>query len=80
MWTIIGSRCGERRFVAASPDVRLDRVKEPQRRVRGVIESFVAPVGKHVRDETVANVVRERPQNERRFPLAARRAASAPRG
>ena len=52
-------------------DVAVQRVKEPERRVGGVVQSLVAPVGEHVRDQAIADVVRERPEDESRLAVAA---------
>src|SRR5881397_329373 len=37
--------------------VTTKRVKKPQSRVGGVIKSFLFPIGKHVWDESIANVM-----------------------
>ena len=51
------------RFLQVTPE----RVKEPERRVRRVIKPFLLAVGKHVRDQSVANVMRERAQDVARL-------------
>ena len=61
---------GERHLVAGPPHVRLQRMEEPERRIRRVVQALVAAVGEHVRDQAVAHIVRERPQNERRLRAA----------
>ena len=53
----------QRFVVAGREQVAIDRVEEPQRRVGGVIQPLALALGKHVRDEPVAHVVRERAQD-----------------
>ena len=47
------------------------RMKEPEGRVRSVIEAFLLPVRKHVRDQSIADVVRESSQDVARLERAA---------
>ena len=63
MSTNVGSRRSQRLGVAGGADVSLDGVEEPERRVGGVIQPFARAVGKHVRDEAVPHVVRERAED-----------------
>ena len=53
-------------------DVAMQRVEEPERRIGRVIESLIAPVGEHVRDQAVANVMLERPEDESGLTMTAR--------
>src|SRR3954468_20861491 len=48
------------------------RVEIPERCVGGVIESLIASIREHVRNQTVMDVVRERTKNERRLALPSR--------
>ena len=45
-------------------------MKEPERRVGGVIEALLCAIGEHVWDQTVTNVVSERAKNVTRFEPA----------
>ena len=49
--------------IVGHAQVAIERVEEPQRRVGGVIEALVRAFGEHVRDEAVADVVREHAQD-----------------
>src|SRR5690606_41553604 len=53
----------ERIGVATRPDVPVERMEEPHRRVRGVVEPFRGVVREHVRDQAVTYVARERAQD-----------------
>ena len=72
--------CAACRRIAGRADVALDGVEEPQRRVGGVIQALARAVGEHVRDQAVADVVRERAQDVAGLALPAVSRASAPRG
>ena len=56
--------------VAGRETIPLHGVKEPERRVGRVIEPFAAPVGEHVGDQSIANVVREGAKDQRRLAFA----------
>ena len=45
------------RFVSAVLDIAVQRVKEPQRRIGGVVEALVLSFREQVRDQSVAHVV-----------------------
>ncbi len=49
----------------------MDGVEEPERRVRRVVQPLLRSLGKHVRDQAVAHVVAERPQDVARLALPA---------
>ena len=53
--------------VACRFDVAIQGVKEPQRGVGGVVQAFVLALGKQVRDQPVADVMRKGAQNPARF-------------
>src|SRR4029450_12552131 len=59
--------------ILRDPHVTINRVKNPQRRIGRVIEAFARAVGKHVRDEAVADVMAERAENVPGFAISARR-------
>ena len=54
-------------------EITPERMEEPERRVRGVIKTFLLPVGKHVWNQTVADVMREGAQDVSGFERAAGR-------
>ena len=58
-------------------EIATERVEEPEGRVGGVIKPFLLAVGKHVRDQAVADVMRERAQDVARFEAAAGRERQA---
>ena len=53
----------ERRVITRYLGITGERVKEPESRVSGVIETLLRAIGEHVRDQTVTNVISERSQN-----------------
>ena len=55
------------RLVPAMLDIAVQRVKEPQRRIGGVIEALVLSFRKQVRNESVAYVVSKGPQDPARL-------------
>ena len=68
------------RSVARVPLVAIDRVKEPQRGVRGVVQALTLAFGKHVGNEPVADVEGKCPEDVARLGVAAGEQASALRG
>ena len=50
----------------------MDGVEEPERRIRGVVQALLGSLRKHVRNQPVAHVVAERPQDVARLALPAR--------
>src|SRR5439155_21073045 len=60
----------QRRAIVRYLDVTAERVKEPECRVCSVIEALLCAIGKHVRDQTVANVISECAKNVTRFEPA----------
>src|SRR5207244_8152101 len=60
----------QRRAIIRYLDVTAERVKEPECRVCSVIEALLCAIGKHVRDQTVANVISECAKNVTRFEPA----------
>ena len=63
----------QRHPVVGQCEVPRHGVEEPERRVRRVIEAFLLPLGEHVRDQAVADVVRGRSQDVPSLDVAARR-------
>ena len=57
--------------------VTTERVEKPEGRVGGVIKPFLLAVGKHVRDQSVADVMRERAQDVAGLEAAAGRQRQA---
>ena len=69
----------ERGAIVRRFEITVERVKEPKRRVRGVIFPFGRFVREHVRNQTVADVMRERAQNVTGFePAPGRQGSSLP--
>ena len=68
-----GQHLLEQHPIAGHLRVALERMKEPERGVRGVIQPLIAAVGEHVRNEAVAYVLRERAQDETRLAVPSRR-------
>ena len=61
----------ERGAIVFAFQITIERVEKPKRRVGGVIQALGLPIGKHVRDQTVAHVMRERAQDVARFEATA---------
>src|SRR5262249_51347421 len=53
----------QRVAIPAHIDVTFRRMEEPKRRVRRVIKTLTCSLGKHIRDESVLQVLREGTQN-----------------
>ena len=53
------------------PEIAVESVKEPQRGVGGVVESFALALGEHVGNESVADIVGEGPQDIARLDVPA---------
>src|SRR6266513_2348920 len=60
----------QRRAIIRYVDITGERMKEPERRVSGVIKTLLRAIGKHVRDQTVTNVVGEGSQDVSSFEPA----------
>src|SRR6266581_9468496 len=58
-------------LVVGQFEISIQRVKEPKRGIGGVIKAFIAAFGKHVWNQSVTNVMRERAQNPAGFIVAA---------
>ena len=57
----------ERDLIVRLRQVAAQSVKEPQGRVRGVIEALVLSIGEHVRDQTILHIMGEGAQDVARF-------------
>ena len=53
-------------------EIAIERVEEPERRVSGIISPFFLLIGKHVWNQTVPDVMRERPKDVTGFKAASR--------
>jgi hypothetical protein len=62
----------ERGNVAGQLHVPIEGVKEPERRIRGVVQGRFVSLGEEIRDEAVTYVVRERPEDITRLEMPAR--------
>ena len=67
-----GSSCRSVARSSVATQVAMDRVEEPERGVRRVVEPLLGPFREHVRNQAVAHVVPERAQDVARLALAAR--------
>src|SRR5207253_2737267 len=54
----------QRSAIVRDADVASKSMKEPERRVRGVIQPFVASIREHVGNEPITDVMSERSQDE----------------
>ena len=70
--TRVGRSSPHERSIAGVLLVAIDRVKEPQRGVSCVVQAFALSLGKHVRDEPVADVKGKRPEDVTRLGMPAR--------
>src|SRR4051794_5370763 len=61
------------RSISGVFNITIDGVKEPQRCVGCVIEAAVLPLGEHIWNQAIADVVRERSQDVSRFCVTASR-------
>jgi hypothetical protein len=55
------------RLVLAMLDIAVQRMKEPQRRIGGVVEALILSFREQVRDQSVAHVVSEGAQDPSRL-------------
>ena len=53
-------------------EIAIERMEEPERRIGGIISPFFLLIRKHVWNQTVPDVMRERPKNVTSLKAAAR--------
>ena len=62
----------KRNAIVCLLEIAIERVEEPERRVGGIISPFFLLIRKHVWNQTVPDVMRERPKNVTSLKAAAR--------